>query len=104
MEIEMKDLLEFVTQAVDAGVQSYLRSVEPTADRVNQADAKRYIARLGYQPVMLRKWSDARLLTPVKVGERQNAPVYYSLAEIKKLISSLKLKSITNEVEHDKII
>ena len=104
MDIEMKDLLEFGTQAVDAGVQSYLRSVEPSADRVNQADAKRYIARLGYQPVMLRKWSDARLLTPVKVGERQNAPVYYSLAEIKKLISSLKLKSITNEVEHDKII
>lgn len=97
MNIELKDLLAFVTLAVDAGVQSYIRSVEPSSDRINQADAKKYIAKMGFQPVMLRKWSDAHLLTPVKVGERQNAPVVYSLAEIKTVISSLKLKSMCNQ-------
>ena len=97
MNIELKDLLAFVTQAVDAGVQSYIRSVEPSSDRINQADAKKYIARLGFQPVMLRKWSDANLLTPTKLGERQNAPVFYSLAEIKAVISSVKLKSTCNQ-------
>lgn len=97
MNIELKDLLAFVTQAVDAGVQTYMRSVEPTKDQIRKAEAKRYIAKMGFQPVMLRKWSDAHLLTPVKVGERQNAPVVYSLAEIKTVISSLKLKSMCNQ-------
>ena len=97
MNIELKDLLTFVTLAVDAGVQSYIRSVEPSSDRINQADAKKYIARLGFQPVMLRKWSDAHLLTPTKLGERQNAPVIYSLAEIKAVISSVKIKTLCNQ-------
>ncbi len=102
MNIEMKDLFAFVAMAVDAGVQSYMRSVEPSSDCINQADAKKFVKKMGFQPVMLSKWSAARLITPVKVGERQNAPVMYSLAEIKKVISSLKLKNITNNVEHDK--
>lgn len=97
MNIELGDLLAFVTQAVDAGVQTYMRSVEPSADRINQADAKRFVKKMGFQPVMLRKWSDAHLLTPVKAGEAQNAPVMYSLAEIKKVISSLRLKQICNQ-------
>ena len=97
MNIELKDLLAFVTLAVDAGVQSYIRSVEPSSDRINQADAKKYIARLGFQPVMLRKWVDARLLTPIKSGERQNAAVWYSLADIKKVISSTTLKQMCNQ-------
>ena len=93
----MKDLLAVVTQAVDAGVQSYIRSVEPSQDRIRQSEAKRYIARMGYQPVMLRKWSEARLLNPIKSGDQQNASVFYSLAEIKKVISSMKLKSMCNQ-------
>ncbi len=96
MEIDMKDLLRFVTLAVDAGVQKYMKGVEPAEDRVRQADAKRYIARMGFQPVMLRKWTDAKLLTPVKQGDRQNAPVTYSLAELKAVISSLELKAMCN--------
>lgn len=97
MNIELKDLLSFVTMAVDAGVQSYKKSVEPASDRVNQAGAKSYIKKMGFQPVMLQKWVDAHLLTPIKVGERQNAPVYYSMAEIKNVISSVKLKSMCNQ-------
>ena len=89
-------MLRFVELAVDAGVQRYCRSIEPEDDRVNQAYAKKYIARLGYRPVMLRRWVDNRLLTPVKVGDKQNSPVYYSLADIKTLLTTLKLKELTN--------
>lgn len=89
-------MLRFVELAVDAGVQRYCRSIEPTNDRVNQAEAKKYIARLGYRPVMLRRWVDNRLLTPVKVGDKQNSPVYYSMADIKTLLTTLKLKELTN--------
>lgn len=89
-------MLRFVELAVDAGVQRYRRSIEPEDDRVNQAEAKKYIARLGYRPVMLRRWVDNRLLTPVKVGDKQNSPVYYSMADIKTLLTTLKLKELTN--------
>lgn len=95
MDIKLDDMLRFVEQAVDAGVQRYRLSIEPEEDRVNQAYAKKYIARLGYRPVMLQRWVDARLLTPVKCGDRQNSPVYYSMADIKTLLTTLKLKEIT---------
>lgn len=97
MNVSLENLLKFVTQAVDAGVQSYIKSTEPSQDRIKQSDAKRYIAKRGFQPVMLSKWVDARLLTPVKFGESQNSAVWYSLAEIKNVITSIQLKKICND-------
>lgn len=90
-----------MTEAVDAGVQSYMKSVEPTKDFIKQSEAKRYIAKLGYKPAMLQHWVSKHLLTPVKTGEAQSAVVLYSLSDIKTLISTLRLKDITNRSEHD---
>lgn len=99
----MKDLLSFVSDAVNAGVQSYLRSVSPQSDLVKQSEAKRYLQRLGYKPAMLQRWVDGGLLTPVKTGDAQNAAVIYSLTDIKTLISSIHLKQIVNKSGHDYI-
>lgn len=103
MDIELKDLLAFVTEAVDAGVQSYVRSIDPQSDYVKQGEAKRYLQRMGFRPAMLQRWVDARLLTPVKTGDAQNASVLYSMADIKALISSIRLKDIANKSDHDYI-
>lgn len=103
MNIEMKDLLDFVTQAVDAGVQQYIRTIEPDQDIIKQSDAKRYISKLGYKPSTLQRWVNARLLTPVKTGDAQNASVVYSLTDIKTLISALRLKQMTGKSGHDYI-
>lgn len=100
LELSLQQLFDWTKQAVDAGVQAYIRNTEPLSDRIKQADAKRYIARYGYQPVMLRKWVDAGLLTRVKTSERQNAAAWYSLADIKSLISSLKLKELCNNQDN----
>lgn len=101
MQIELRDLLALLTDAVDAGVQKYVQSIDPHADMIKQAEAKRYITRLGYKSVMLQKWTDSHLLTPIKTGDAQNAAVWYSLAEIKNVISSLRLKGITTKAAHD---
>lgn len=93
MQIELKDLLSLITEAVDAGVQKYVKSIDPDADYIKQAEAKRYINRMGYRPAMLQRWTDAHLLTPIKTGDAQNASVLYSLAEIKSVISSLRLQT-----------
>ena len=77
IEVSLQDLQQLISSAVDAGLQSYIRSVEPSRDHIRQAEAKMYIKKMGYKPVMLRKW-------------------IYSLAEIKKCISSLKLKQMCN--------
>ena len=103
MDIELKDLLAFVTEAVDAGVQSYVRSIDPQSDYVKQGEAKRYLQRMGFRPAILQRWVDARLLTPVKTGDAQNASVLYSMADIKALISSVRLKGIANKSDHDYI-
>lgn len=103
MDIELKDLLALMTDAVDAGVQKYVRSCDPDADNIKQGEAKRYISRLGFRPAMLQRWVDGGLLTPVKTGDAQNASVLYSLADIKTLVSSIRLKAVTNKSDHDYI-
>lgn len=103
MEIELKDLLALMTDAVDAGVQQYMRSCDPDADFIKQGEAKRYLQRLGFKAAMLQRWTDSGLLTPVKTGDAQNASVIYSLADIKALVSSVRLKTITNKSDHDYI-
>lgn len=101
MNIELKDLLGLISEAVDAGVQKYVKSIDPAADYIKQSEAKRYISRLGYKPAMLQRWTDARLLTPVKTGDAQNSSVLYSLSDIKAVISSLRLHGITSKAGHD---
>jgi len=101
MNIELKDLLSLISEAVDAGVQKYVKSIDPAADYIKQSEAKRYISRLGYKPAMLQRWTDARLLTPVKTGDAQNSSVLYSLSDIKAVISSLRLHGITSKAAHD---
>ena len=103
MQIELKDLLSLISEAVDAGVQKYVKSIDPAADYIKQSEAKRYISRLGYKPAMLQRWTDARLLTPVKTGDAQNSSVLYSLSDIKAVISSLRLHGITSKAAHDYI-
>lgn len=104
MNIELKDLLNLMTDAVDAGVQLYLKSIQPGNDYIKQSEAKRYLAKLGYKQSMLQRWVDAGLLTPVKTGKSQNAVILYSLSDIKTLIGTLHLKNITNKSGHDYII
>ena len=103
MNIELKDLLSLISEAVDAGVQKYVKSIDPAADYIKQSEAKRYISRMGYRPAMLQRWTDARLLTPVKTGDAQNSSVLYSLSDIKAVISSLRLHGITSKAAHDYI-
>ena len=103
MNIELKDLLSLVTDAVDAGVQKYVRSCDPSADYIKQGEAKRYLQKLGFKAAMLQRWVDSGLLTPVKTSDAQNASVLYSLADIKALISSIRLKCMTNRADHDHI-
>jgi len=94
MEISISELRTIISSSVDAGVQNYIKTKEPENDRIKQADAKRYIEKVGFQPVMLRKWVDERLLTPQKSGSSQNSAVWYSLSEIKELIFTLKAQEI----------
>lgn len=96
MEITLSQLMQLMTRAIDAGVQQYAAGIDPRSDNITQADAKRYIKRYGYPSTMLKKWVDARLLTPIKTGARQNAQVLYSLAQLKRVISTLTLKDTIN--------
>ena len=103
MNIELKDLLSLMTDAVDAGVQKYVRSCSPQADYIKQAEAKRYLQKLGFKAAILQRWVDGGLLTPVKTSDAQNAAVFYSMADIKALVSSVRLKAIVNKSDHDYI-
>ena len=90
MEISLLDLRRIITSAAEIGVANYMKAREPESDLLKQADAKRYLLKLGIQPIMLQRWVTKNLITPVKTGDAQNAPVMYSLAEIKQLVFSIQ--------------
>ena len=58
MNIELKDLLSLMTDAVDAGVQKYVRSCDPQADYIKQAEAKR--SSRPRQSATCRSWASRR--------------------------------------------
>jgi len=96
MDITINDLREIISSSADLGVQHYIKYIKPENDRVNQSEAQRYIESLGYRQNTLRKWVDASLLTPVKLSTTRTGRVYYSMAEIKDLIFSLRTHDIVN--------
>ncbi len=93
MELSLVDLRKIITSAAEIGVENYMKAREPETDMLKQADAKRYLLKVGIEPKTLKKWVDKSMLTPIKTGKSQNAPVLYSLAEIKELILSLEIHS-----------
>lgn len=97
MNIPLNRLHDLIKDAVDAGIQDYISRSAPNKDFIKQSDARRYITKCGFRPVLLRHWVDASLITPVKTGEKKNCAVWYSLADIKKLICATRLKQLNND-------
>lgn len=81
-------------QAGAYALQLHEREREPKKDRLSQRAAGRYITEQGYDSSMLRKWTDAGLLTPVRSGDAPNSPLLYSKADIMAVIASEKLRRI----------
>ena len=94
MRISLNELRNIISTSADLGVQRYLRTLDPEKDRIKQEEAKRYLEKMGYQPIMLKKWRKDNLLVPVKMGDSRNSAVWYSLTEIKELIFSLQTYSL----------
>ena len=94
MEITLNQLRNIISASADIGVQRYIKTRDPENDRVKQEDAKRYLEKMGYQPIMLKRWRKDNLLVPVKMGDSCNSAVWYSLTEIKELIFSLQTHAL----------
>jgi hypothetical protein len=92
----LHDIQRLIDYAVDAGIQAYERGRDPDGDMIKRGEAERLISRRGFQPVMLRKWTEAGLLVPIKKGDGQNSPKWYSLADVKKVMATMKLKQMCN--------
>lgn len=84
--MEREALDRIVQQAMFLGQVQYMTMIEPETDKMKQREAKRYLARRGFDPKVLDEWVQARLVSRRKDGEG-NAPVYYSLKEIQRQIT-----------------
>ena len=79
MEITLNQLRNIISASADIGVQRYIKTRDPEDDRIKQEDAKRYLEKMGYQPIMLKRWRKDNLLVPVKMGDSRNSAVWYSI-------------------------
>lgn len=52
MEITLNQLRNIISASADIGVQRYIKTRDPEDDRIKQEDAKRYLEKMGYQPIM----------------------------------------------------
>lgn len=74
MEITLNQLRNIISASADIGVQRYIKTRDPEDDRIKQEDAKRYLEKMGYQPIMLKRWRKDNLLVPVKMGDSATQP------------------------------
>lgn len=49
MNINMQDLTWLISHAVDAGVQEYMKGVDPSLDKVKKSQAERFLESRGYK-------------------------------------------------------
>lgn len=95
INITYEQLYKLLQDVGEAAVMAYKRDVEPKSDRINQAEAKKWISSMGYKPVMLKKWVNSGLLTREKdCDAAQNAQAFYSKTELKRLMSALEVSTM----------
>lgn len=93
MNISLSQLNSIISKSVDAGVEAYRFGVNPDGDRVKRAEARRWMARLGYKTSILDRWVADGLISELRGAHS----VTYSRKEIKKLIAAIEVKSIINQ-------
>lgn len=94
MNISLEQLMSYTTQAVEAGIHGYIQNLNPRKDKIKQSDAKRLLESKGISQTKLKEWVDLQLLNPQKTSSSRNAAVWYSIAEIEKVICSVQLKKM----------
>lgn len=95
--ISMHDLMQLTSLAVSWGLQEHDKDIDPSRDKMKQNEARRFLKSRGIQPGMLRRWTEAGLLHPVKTGAAQNSPTVYSKTELRKVLYNIKLKKVCND-------
>lgn len=92
LRLSLPQLEDIISRAVDLGIEKYRASLDPLSDRLNKAEARRYIVRMGYSVAQMKVWEEEGLLHGEKNGDSYNSHVYYSREELKKLVLSIKVK------------
>lgn len=95
--VSLQDIHKMLKAAISAGVQDYIRETDPCSDRIKQSEANRYVRRMGFQPTLIDKLTAAGMLHPVKACTAQNGAVWYSLAEVKSAIASIRIGEVLNK-------
>lgn len=92
INLSVQQLEDIIAHAVDLGMQMHEADLDPLSDKLTKSQARKYIVRRGYTPSTLQHWEDEGLLQGELSGFSHSSPVYYSLADIKKLICAIKVK------------
>ena len=78
-----EDFSRMITDAYQVGFAEAVRMYEPVQDLVRAKDAKRWLRMMNASDKVLRE------VSPKRVGEAKNSPLYYSKAEIKKAFGAM---------------
>lgn len=89
--VDIEELQELLSRVAEMAVATYIREQAPAKDRISQREAYRLFGE-----VRLKRWVDQCLITPVREGDARNAKRFYSMAELKTLEASEKMKPMIN--------
>lgn len=87
-----EDFSRMITDAYQVGFAEAVRMYEPVQDLIRAKDAKRWLRMMNASDKVLRE------VSPKRVGEAKNSPLYYSKAEIKKALLAARA-SMLNTLE-----
>jgi len=92
IKLSLYQLEDLIARSVDCGIQQYIKSLNPLDDQLTRAEARKYVVRLGSSVAQMKEWEERGLLRGVKSGASKNSPVYYSAADIKKIVFAIQVK------------
>lgn len=96
LEITMQQLLGYISEAVDVGIQTHVKALNPNKDKIKRKDAVAYLVNHGYDIGILNAWESNGLITPYMRSDAKSASKWYSLSDIKKLMLTVKVKILCN--------
>lgn len=87
---DMKLPLKMISDAVDMGIQQYMKTMEPASDLIKKTEAKRLVRSMGFRLRDLEEWTDKGLLQCTKTEGAKNTAVWYSISELKRIAFAIR--------------
>lgn len=94
--LDLYQLKNIIADMVQVGCMAAIKTYEPTKDVISKREAVRWLEVMNIPSRVLREMEKEGLVIGKRKGAGKNSPIYYSKAEIKQALSTIKINKYIN--------